>query len=154
MFLAKRAVDALMESKWTQGDEPLFKTRDEIVDYLDLMLIHKFYHRARKVPVSETELKGKKKDKKLEIVGEKEKEKITDAESSVVEGKLEQQEQKEKRKKKIRLDMHNDQKFVDGLDAYVWIYDPIPFYYWICGTLMVLGAIGVCLFPLWPPSVR
>lgn len=50
--------------------------------------------------------------------------------------------------------MHNDQKFVDGLDAYVWIYDPIPFYYWIFGTLLVLGAIGMCLFPLWPPSVR
>lgn len=50
--------------------------------------------------------------------------------------------------------MHNDQRFVDGLDAYVWIYDPIPFYYWIIGALLVLGAIGVCLFPLWPPSVR
>lgn len=50
--------------------------------------------------------------------------------------------------------MHNDQRFVDGLDAYVWIYDPIPFYYWIFGTLLVLGAIGMCLFPLWPPSVR
>lgn len=50
--------------------------------------------------------------------------------------------------------MHNDQRFVDGLDAYVWIYDPIPFHYWIFGALLVLGAIGVCLFPLWPPSVR
>lgn len=50
--------------------------------------------------------------------------------------------------------MHNDQRFVDGLDAYVWLYDPIPFYYWIFGTLLVLGAIGMCLFPLWPPSVR
>lgn len=62
--------------------------------------------------------------------------------------------EKEKRKKKIRLEMHNDQRFVDSLDAYVWIYDHIPFHYWIIGTLLVLGAIGVCLFPLWPPSVR
>lgn len=50
--------------------------------------------------------------------------------------------------------MHGDQQFVDSLDAYVWIYDPIPFYYWICGAFLVLGAIGICLFPLWPPSVR
>lgn len=62
--------------------------------------------------------------------------------------------EKEKRKRKIRLDMHNEQLFVDGMDAYVWIYDPIPFHYWIIGALLVLGAIGVCLFPLWPPSVR
>lgn len=64
------------------------------------------------------------------------------------------QPEKEKRKKKVRLDMHNDQRFVDNLDAYVWIYDPIPLHYWIIGTLLVLGAIGICLFPLWPPSVR
>ncbi|RZC33295.1 translocation protein SEC62, partial [Asbolus verrucosus] len=156
-FTAKRAVDALLESKWTQGNEPLFKTREDIVDYLHLMLEHKFYHRARKVPVSELELKGKKKEKKAETDDKekgKEKEKVTDAESSVVEGKDKEQPEKEKRKKKIRLDMHNDQRFVDGLDAYVWIYDPIPFHYWIFGTLLVLGAIGVCLFPLWPPSVR
>ncbi|XP_044253739.1 translocation protein SEC62 [Tribolium madens] len=155
-FTAKRAVDALLESKWAQGDEPLFKTREDIVDYLHLMLEHKFYHRARKVPVSEQELKGKKKEKKNESEEKeksKEKEKVTDAESSVVEGK-EQQPEKEKRKKKVRLEMHNDQRFVDGMDAYVWIYDPIPFHYWIFGTLLVLGAIGVCLFPLWPPSVR
>lgn len=50
--------------------------------------------------------------------------------------------------------MHYEQLFVDGLDAYVWIYDPIPFHYWLFGTLMVLGAIGICLFPLWPPEVR
>lgn len=61
---------------------------------------------------------------------------------------------KEKRKKKIRLEMHNDQRFVDSLDAYVWIYDPIPLYYWIIGALALLGCVGLCLFPLWPQSVR
>ncbi|KAJ8983964.1 hypothetical protein NQ317_008667 [Molorchus minor] len=159
--------DALLESSYVNRDEPLFKTREDIVDYLHVMLEHKFFHRARKVPVSELELKGKKKDKKsLEVAEDKkdekkENDKGTDAESSVVEGAKEQQvnceeayRKKDKRKKKIRLDMHNDQRFVDCLDAYVWIYDPIPFYYWIIGTLLVLGAIGVCLFPLWPPSVR
>ncbi|KAJ8959053.1 hypothetical protein NQ318_022308 [Aromia moschata] len=157
-FTGKRAVDALLESVFAKRDDSLFKTREDIVDYLHVMLEHKFFHRARKVPVSELELKGKKKEKKSPEPAadeeKKEKDKGTDAESSVVEGAKEQQPDKEKRKKKIRLDMHNDQRFVDCLDAYVWIYDPIPFHYWIIGTLLVLGAIGVCLFPLWPPSVR
>jgi translocation protein SEC62 len=58
------------------------------------MLEHKFYHRARKVPVSESELKGKKKDKKSDSEEKdkiKEKEKVTDAESSVVEWKDKEQ---------------------------------------------------------------
>lgn len=50
--------------------------------------------------------------------------------------------------------MHMEQAFVDNLDAYVWIYDPIPFYYWVIGTFIVFGGIGICLFPLWPPQVR
>jgi translocation protein SEC62 len=50
--------------------------------------------------------------------------------------------------------MHLDQLFVDGLDAYVWIYDPIPVHYWLFGTLLVLGTILICMFPLWPSSVR
>lgn len=60
------------------------------------MLEHKFFHRARKVPVSEEELRLRKKDKKStdtddkkknEDKEKKEREKVTDAESSVVEGK-------------------------------------------------------------------
>lgn len=161
-FTGKRAVDALLDSKFTKGESPLFTTRQEIVDYLHLMLEHKLYHRARKVPVSEQELKGKKKEKKKdgaessdEQKPDKEQSKGTDAESSVVESKDQgDKPQKEKRKKKIRLEMHNDQRFVDTLDAYVWIYDPIPFHYWIIGALLVVGAIGICMFPLWPPMVR
>ncbi|XP_022916994.2 translocation protein SEC62 [Onthophagus taurus] len=155
-FTGYRAIDGLLESKFAQGTDALFETRNDVVNFLQLLLEHRFYHRARKVPVSEQELKSKKKDKKVESGDEKKKEKGekgTDAESSVVEGNAEITE-KSKRKRKVRLEMHNDQRFVDGLDAYVWIYEPIPFYYWICGTLLVLGAIGICLFPLWPPSVR
>ncbi|XP_066151773.1 translocation protein SEC62 isoform X2 [Euwallacea fornicatus] len=161
-FTGKRAVDALLESKFVKCDAPVFTTREQIVDYLHSMLEHKVFHRARKVPVSEQELKGKKKEKKKEDKEssdeqkqEKEQNKGTDAESSVVESKDPiDNPQKEKRKKKIRLEMHNDQRFVDSLDAYVWIYDPIPFHYWIIGALLVIGAIGICMFPLWPPMVR
>ncbi|KAG8234069.1 hypothetical protein J437_LFUL013565 [Ladona fulva] len=63
------------------------------------------------------------------------------------------QDEKDKKKRKIKLEMHLEQIFVDGWDAYVWIYDPIPVYYWFFGSLLVIGAIAICLFPLWPPTV-
>ncbi|KAF2348869.1 Translocation protein Sec62 [Trinorchestia longiramus] len=48
----------------------------------------------------------------------------------------------------------DEQVFVDGSDAYVWMYDPVPFWYYIAGGLCLLAAVLICLFPLWPPSVR
>ncbi len=57
-------------------------------------------------------------------------------------------------KRRIKLEMHLDQQFVDGNEAYVWIYDPTPWYYWLLSIFVVLGAIALCLFPLWPSSVR
>lgn len=123
------------------------------------MLRHKFFHRAKKIPVSEQELKArskrkeKKKDKdeadKKEKSEAEEEKKTEDAESSHAE------EKKEKgRKRKIRLDMHLEQVFVDGSEAYVWIYDPVPYYYWLAGGAVVLAVVALCLFPLWPPIVR
>jgi translocation protein SEC62 len=64
------------------------------------------------------------------------------------------EEERKKKKKKVRLEMHLEQCFADNLDAYVWIYDPIPMHYWLFGALVVLAAIGICMFPLWPSSVR
>jgi len=161
-FTGSKAVDGLMESKWAkpikEGENALFLTRADIVHFLDKMLRHKFFHRAKKVPVSEQELKMKmkKKAKKEDEKGDEKKKKEEEAaESSHAEGKdTGQQEEREKKKKKIRLEMHMDQFFHDGLDAYVWLYDPIPFYYWLFGALLVLGAIAICMFPLWPPTVR
>ncbi|XP_075236961.1 translocation protein 1 [Lycorma delicatula] len=173
-FTGSKAVDALLTSPWakqsSENEEPMFATRQDVSDFLDRMLRHKFFHRAKKVPVSEQELKAKqkkkeKKDKdkdekkdKDEIKKRKEEE---TAESSHAEGGKESEsgkalthDEREKKKRKIRLEMHLDQYFVDSLDAYVWIYDPIPVYYWLCGFLLVLGAIAICMFPLWPPTVR
>lgn len=159
-FSSAKALDALMNSKFAQGENCLFPTRQSAIEFLDTMLFHKFFHRATKVPVSENELKGrnKTKEKEKDSKGEKEpkpkEEKITDAESSHAEGKVEKKDEKEKRKRKIRLEMHPEQVFIDGSEAYIWIYDPIPMSYWIFGTLLVIGAIVVCLFPLWPPTLR
>lgn len=156
-----------MASKFGTGENCLFPTRDIAIEFLDSMLVHKFFHRAKKVPVTEAELKrGKKSEKKTDDDEKKEistapstkkkEEKVTDAESSHVEGKKDKvaEKDKEKKKRKIRLDMHPDQVFVDGGEAYVWIYDPIPMHYWLFGALLVIGAIVICLFPLWPPSLR
>lgn len=132
------------------------------------MLYHKFFHRARKVPVSEQELRGKNSKKAAAEAlvtassakdGSKQtatkEERATDAESSHAEGSKSVAEAvTEKRKRKIRLEMHPEQLFIDGHEAYVWLYDPIPMHYWIFGALLVVGAIVICLFPLWPPLLR
>lgn len=144
-----------MSSKFAQGDNCIFPTRQSAVDYLDMMLTHKFFHRAKKVPVSEQELKGRTKDKSKDQEKETTKTKENEAESSQAEGKHDKVDKApEKKKRKIRLEMHPQQIFVDGHEAYVWIYDPIPMHYWIFGALVVIGAIVICLFPLWPPQLR
>jgi len=61
-FTGSKAVDSLLESKWATS-EKLFTTRQEIETFLDLMLKHQFYHRAKKVPISDQELKAMKNKK-------------------------------------------------------------------------------------------
>lgn len=176
-----------MTTSFAQGDNALFTSREAAIEYLDSMLVHKFFHRAKKVPVSEAELRrGKKvKDDKESVAVEKTagdedqqlrkrnlskgssatagSGKTSEKESSEVDvskspkassSHAEKPDGGEKKKRKIRLDMHPDQVFVDGAEAFVWIYDPIPAYYWLFGALLVVGAIVVCLFPLWPPILR
>uniref|UniRef100_A0A7G3APF3 Translocation protein SEC62 n=1 Tax=Lutzomyia longipalpis TaxID=7200 RepID=A0A7G3APF3_LUTLO len=164
-FTASKALDALMESKFAKGSSPLMPTREAAIELLDSMLVHKFFHRAKKLPVTDEELRGRKKgddkkkppadgEKKERREATKEAEKGTDAESSHVEGAKPERVDKEKKKRKIRLDMHPEQVFVDGSEAYVWIYDPIPLHYWLFGALMVVFVIVMCLFPLWPTPLR
>ncbi|TDG46789.1 hypothetical protein AWZ03_006836 [Drosophila navojoa] len=172
-FTSSKAIDALMKSKFAEGDNPLFTTREQAVEFLDVMLEHKFFHRAKKVPVTLEELRGKS-EKKSEVSKTQEKDKTettsgkTNTKSSTSSDKKDTDldvdgdgaqaatagDKKEKKKRKIRLDMHPEQIFVDGSEAYVWIYDPIPLHYWIFGFILLLGAVGICLFPLWPPMLR
>ncbi|XP_035782365.1 translocation protein SEC62-like [Anopheles albimanus] len=161
-FSGVKAVDALLASKFAQGDGCLFPHRQAVIDFLGDMLYHKFYHRARKVPVSEQELRGSKSSKKQQSSAPasepaKDEGRGTDAENSHAEGgkgAAELAAENAKRKRKIRLEMHPEQVFIDGHEAYVWLYDPIPMHYWIFGALLVVGAIVICLFPLWPPLLR
>ncbi|XP_037709707.1 translocation protein SEC62 isoform X2 [Drosophila subpulchrella] len=168
-FTSSKAIDALLKSKFTEGSSPLFTTREQVIEFLDVMLEHKFFHRAKKVPVTLEEIRSKsggdkKADKEKNQDKEKEKskddKKDTDPEAENgqgdggASGNEKEKEKKEKKKRKIRLDMHPEQIFVDGSEAYVWIYDPIPLHYWIFGFILLLGAVGICLFPLWPPLLR
>ncbi|XP_050318742.1 translocation protein SEC62 isoform X2 [Bactrocera neohumeralis] len=181
-FISNKALDALLKSKFAQGNDALFTTREQAIEFLDVMLEHKFFHRAKKVPVSLEEMRGSgattgskttknKSDEKEPQHKKKEKDEKKDteaeAEASGANGMGDGNisagagsggggavEKKEKRKRKIRLDMHHEQVFVDGSEPYIWIYDPIPIHYWIYGLILLLGAILICLFPLWPPLLR
>ncbi|KAF0314134.1 Translocation protein SEC62 [Amphibalanus amphitrite] len=184
-FTASRAVDVLLDSPWATDSErqpALFTDRQSVVDFLDGMLRRKFFHRAKKVAISDRDLRRKqlKKLKKLEEEekrrtaprGDSESERDdrrtaeersaaedTAAERSAVEGEASPKASGKdgddgKPKRRIKLDMHLEQLFVDGTDAYVWIYDPIPTYYWLLGSLIVAAIVAVCLFPLWPSKMR
>ncbi|XP_060666998.1 translocation protein SEC62 isoform X2 [Drosophila nasuta] len=172
-FTSSKAIDALMKSKFAEGDAPLFTTREQAVEFMDIMLEHKFFHRAKKVPVTLDELRGKSEKKSdSSKAQDKEKEK-NDGKSNAKSSNSSSEkkdtdpegdggngvqtivaDKKEKKKRKIRLDMHPEQIFVDGSEAYVWIFDPIPLHYWIFGFLLLLGAVGICMYPLWPPMLR
>ena len=56
-FVGSKAVDALVnDSPWAKGNskedsELVFEYRESAVEFLDEMLKHKMFHRARKIPV-------------------------------------------------------------------------------------------------------
>ena len=58
-------------------------------------------------------------------------------------------------KKKFKLELHDEQIFLNSNnDFYVWIYSPTTIKQYLIGSLLVMGSIGICLFPLWPIQVR
>lgn len=155
-FSGAKAVDALVnDSPWSSAqakeDQSLiFASRDQAVDYLDNLLKHKMFHRAKKIAVLDKKSKKDKKDSKEDGGGNNK----DNDNSSAPNSPKPADDGGAKKKRKIRLDMHLDQIFLDSNDAYVWLYDPIPWYYWLGGSVIVLGIIAVCLFPLWPPIMR
>jgi len=152
-FTGSKAVDMLMNESPFAGPEKLFDCREKCVEFLDTLLRYKMFHRAKKIAVNkeDKDKKNKKKDdedSKTDTDADKE----TGGETGGEEA--ERNEKNEKKKRKIRLDMHLEQMFVDNSDAFVWLYDPIPWYYWILGGGICLIVIVFCLFPLWPKKIR
>lgn len=75
-FTGSRAIDALLEnSPWSK----VFENREQVSQFLDLMLRHKFFHRAKKVVISEEEL-NKMRGIKKKTKDVKEEKKATDKE--------------------------------------------------------------------------
>lgn len=105
-FTGTRAVDALLEnSPWSKSK---FETREQVTEFLDLMLRHKFFHRAKKVVISEEELckiRGIKKKVK-DIKKEKksiEKEKEDSNENKDATGGKDTEDKTEEKKKKPKV---------------------------------------------------
>ena len=64
-FAGSKAVDALVnDSPWCaekvkEGSEHTFDCRERAIEFMDLMLKHKMFHRARKIPVHSEKKKTK-----------------------------------------------------------------------------------------------
>lgn len=102
-FTGSRAIDALLEnSPWNM----VFENREQVSQFLDLMLRHKFFHRAKKVVISEEELnkmrgikKKTKDDKKPEKEEPKENKDTVVAKDEKSEEKTEERKEHKKKPK-------------------------------------------------------
>ncbi|KAJ8011190.1 hypothetical protein DPEC_G00055600 [Dallia pectoralis] len=183
-FIASKAVDCLLDSKWAKakkGEEAVFTTRESVVDYCNRLLKKQFFHRALKVMKKKPEKdikkdkekeKDKEKDKKEkekakgdsgkeeEKKGKKEKKKdskeveASDAKKEKSDDSPGSPKKKKDVKKKFKLELHEDQLFMDGNEVYVWIYDPVHFKTFAMGLILVIAVIAATLFPLWPAEMR
>lgn len=63
-FIGSKAVDILIESKWAKDESnAIFKTRQDVVTFLNELLFKKFYHRAKKI----IKMEGAKRKFKLDM---------------------------------------------------------------------------------------
>jgi len=161
-FLANKLVDSLMESKWGPGTlepkkddakQPLLETRQACVKYMQRLMNKQLFYRATKI-YKETA------GDKLETPSNLRKRKVNtkdEAKSTPTPGSADEQspkQQPKEAKKKFKLELHAEQKFVDANEPYAWYYDPTSTNTYIIGGLLILGAIAICCFPLWPSQVR
>lgn len=107
-FTGSRAIDALLEnSPWST----VFENREQVSQFLDLMLRHKFFHRAKKVVISEEELnkmRGIKKKTKDETKKPAEKEDLKETKDAATvkdEKSEEKSEERKEHKKKPKVSM-------------------------------------------------
>ena len=114
------------------------------------MLEHRFFHRASKIVVKDK----KKKENKDADDGSATDSSLSKKKDKKAGDELEDKKEKKKEKKKIKLDIHMQQIVVDSNEPYVWLYEPVSIKSWIFGLLLVIGVVGICLFPLWPSTLR
>lgn len=104
-FTGTRAVDALLEnSPW---NKTIFESRQHVVDLLELMLRHKFFHRAKKIVIKEDELSKLRNIKKKVKDDKKSTDKTNDEEKDKTEDKEKEKEKETKRKPKVNICEHD-----------------------------------------------
>lgn len=168
-FTGNKIVDFLMESKfgpgslqdiskdapYEEGKMPLLDSRQACVKYMQRLMSKQIFFRATKIykETSVVEADGTPSNLRKRKVKETKEDENKISDSTSVKSSSPQTEKKEP-KKKFKLELHEDQKFVDANEPYVWNHDPISTKNFIFGFLLIIGAILICCFPLWPPIIR
>lgn len=122
-FIASKAIDCLLDSKWAtneKGEEPLFTTRESVVEYMQRMLVHQYFHRAQPIPVRKKDTKRTEdptessaaedtRDKKKDRVKKDKKDKA-DKETEKEKNKSRESSKEEKVEKDDKKDTEKDNK--------------------------------------------
>lgn len=166
-FVGQKLVDALLDSKWGpmggKNASPLLADRKAAVALMQRFMNKQLFYRAVKIYKEQTTDGDKEKSGETDGSPSKKKKKqqqesstpsTTPKPTTTGTPAADKQSKSSETKRKFKLEMHDDQKFVDSSDPYVWVYDPTSTKTYIIGSLLIFGAIGICLFPLWPSQVR
>lgn len=153
-FIGNKLVDCLMESEWGPGKQgqkknnkpPVLTNRQSCVTLMQNLMNKQLFHRATKV--YKDQLESPKNDNIEETPNIRKRKSNNDDPKSTPGSKENSQ------KRKFKLEISDDNRFVDANEPYVWVFDPVTTKTYIIGSLLILGAIGICLFPLWPSFVR
>lgn len=160
-FVANKLIECLMSSKWGPGTgiskeksastkQPYLANKQACIAFMQRLMNKQLFYRAIKIykeqaepssPANSSETPNLKKRK-------------TNKENSGQTPTSGKDQKESQAKRKFKLEMHEDQKFIDANEPYVWVYDPTSTKTYVIGSLLILGAIGICLFPLWPSQVR
>jgi translocation protein SEC62 len=177
-FIANKLVDCLMESKWgpnnqaaassknSNKQQTLFSNRQACVSFMQRLMNKQLFYRVVKVykesstSTNNNNNKEGSTDSNTTPSNLRKRKAVKEADNNdtpntnTPSNKEKDTSQAAVAKRKFKLEMHETQTFVDANEPYVWIYDPTSTTTYIIGFLLILGSIGICLFPLWPSQVR
>lgn len=148
-FVGSKAVDTLLESKYgkkCKKENPRFKTREDCMNFLQIMIDNKMFYRGEKVLKEEKKEDSKKKPVSGDDAAVKKKKEET--------GNTKKGGEDKKKKRRYMINYHEQQKMVDSNDIYVWVFDPVQPKKMFYGGLMLIGVVMATLFPLWPNFLR
>lgn len=168
-FISSKLVDCLMESKWGPGTlepkqpvpenakQPLLETRQSCIKYIQRLMLKQLFFRVVKVYKESPSDNKSSTDTPVNLRKRKQANKddqSQSAQSSPTNDQSPEKKAESQPKRKFKLEMHEEQKFIDGNEPYFWVFETTSAKTYVIGALLILGAIAVCCFPLWPSSVR